>query len=255
MTSLNHKSDSESQLADLVAGIRRRLQAGEQVDLDSVARQCPAHIDEIRELLPAMQLLAELGNSKDAESVALQVLPEAVAPKQTVGDFRIEREIGRGGMGVVYQAEQLSLGRRVALKVLPMAALLAPKQLERFRHEAQAAAILDHPNIVSVYSVGYERGIHYYAMQLIQGKNLAEITSELAEVPSHVPPSDSEKRTGIGSDKTETSPIAMLSTQRSNSARVFPFGREAWRSGSRRTRTCPSNGDRASGYQTVESLD
>ena len=222
MTSLNDKSDSASQLADLVAEIRRRLQAGEHVDLDSFARQCPAHIDEIRELLPAMQLLADLGNSKDAESVALHVLPEAVAPKQTVGDFRIEREIGRGGMGVVYQAEQLSLGRRVALKVLPMAALLAPKQLERFRHEAQAAAILDHPNIVSVYSVGSERGVHYYAMQLIQGENLAEVMSELAEAPSaHVPPSDSEKRNGIRGDQTETSPIAMFSTQRSKNAREF----------------------------------
>ena len=130
-----------------------------------------------------MQLLAELGNSNDPESVALQVLPETAAPKQTVGDFRIEREIGRGGMGVVYQAEQLSLERRVALKVFPMAALLAPKQLERFRHEAKAAAMLDHSNIVSVYSVGCERGVHYYAMQLIQGTNLAEIISELAEIP------------------------------------------------------------------------
>ncbi len=222
MTSLSHTSDSAPHLADLVAEIRRRLQAGEQVDLDSVARQCPAHIDEIRELLPAMQLLAELGNSKDAESVALQVLPEAVAPKQTVGDFRIEREIGRGGMGVVFQAEQLSLGRRVAPKVLPMAALLAPKQLERFKHEAQAAAILDHPNIVSVFSVGSERGVHYYAMQLIQGQNLAEIMSQLAESPSvHVPPSDSEKRNGTRGDQATTSPIARLSTQRSKNDREF----------------------------------
>ena len=222
MTSPNNNPDSASQLADLVAEIRSRLQAGKHVDLDALARQFPAHIDELYELLPAMQVLAELGNSNDAESLSLQILPDAVAPKQTLGDFRIEREIGRGGMGVVYQAQQLSLGRHVALKVLPMAAMLAPKQLDRFKYEAQAAAVLDHPNIVSVYSVGSERGVHYYAMQLIHGQNLAEIISALAEAPSAQANWPArEQGTQVDANRPDASPVAILSTQRSKNAREF----------------------------------
>ena len=75
-----------------------------------------------------------------------------------LGDFRLLREVGRGGMGVVYEARQISLGRRVALKVLPFAAVLDSRQVARFKREAQAAAHLDHPNIVSVLAVGVERG-------------------------------------------------------------------------------------------------
>ena len=87
-----------------------------------------------------------------------------------LGDFRILRQVGRGGMGVVYEAEQVSLHRRVALKVLPFAAALDPHQLRRFQTEAQAAAQLHHTNIVPVFSVGCERGVHYYAMQYIEGQ-------------------------------------------------------------------------------------
>jgi serine/threonine protein kinase/Flp pilus assembly protein TadD len=98
-----------------------------------------------------------------------------------LGDFRILREIGRGGMGVVYEAEQLSLGRRVALKVLPFAATLDPKQMQRFKNEAQAAAGLHHTNIVPVYFVGCERGVHFYAMQFIEGQTLAALIRQLRE--------------------------------------------------------------------------
>ena len=85
-------------------------------------------------------------------------------------------------MGVVYEAEQISLGRRVALKVLPFAAMLDKQQLARFKNEARAAATLDHPNIVAIYSVGCERGVHYYAMQLVEGQSLAQVDrSELRQ--------------------------------------------------------------------------
>jgi serine/threonine protein kinase len=96
-----------------------------------------------------------------------------------LGDFRLIREIGRGGMGVVYEATQLSLGRSVAVKVLPMAAALDPRRLQRFRNEAQAAAGLHHTNIVPVYAVGCERSTHFYAMQLIEGRSLSEVIREL----------------------------------------------------------------------------
>src|SRR5262249_52088748 len=88
-------------------------------------------------------------------------------------------EIGRGGMGVVYEAEQRSLNRRVALKVLPLAAALDARQLQRFQLEAQAAACLHHNNIVPVFTVGTEGGVPFYAMQFIEGRSLADVSDEL----------------------------------------------------------------------------
>ena len=105
--------------------------------------------------------------------------PEPVPLRARLGDYRVLREIGRGGMGVVYEAEQISLGRRVALKVLPFAAAIDPKQRQRFQIEAQAAAQLHHPHIVPIFAVGCDHGIHYYAMQFVEGRSLAAIIREL----------------------------------------------------------------------------
>ncbi len=107
---------------------------------------------------------------------------DPIPETECLGDFRILREIGRGGMGIVYEAEQLSLGRKVALKVLPLAGALDPKQLQRFQVEAHAAACLHHTNIVPIHAVGSERGVPYYAMQLIEGRSLAELIRELRRV-------------------------------------------------------------------------
>lgn len=98
---------------------------------------------------------------------------------EPLGDFLLRKQIGRGGMGVVYEACQLSLGRNVAVKLLPFAAAFDPTLLRRFRQEAQAAAQLHHPHIVPVFTVGCERGLHYYAMQLIDGRSLATVIEEL----------------------------------------------------------------------------
>jgi WD40 repeat protein/serine/threonine protein kinase len=98
-----------------------------------------------------------------------------------IGNFLIHREIGRGGMGIVYEAIEEILNRRVALKVLPSGALIDEMQIRRFRNEAAAAAQLAHPNIVSVYSVGSDRGVHYYAMQLIDGQSIAEVIGSIRE--------------------------------------------------------------------------
>jgi hypothetical protein len=110
-------------------------------------------------------------------------LDDAPAAEEIVaaplGDFCLVREIGRGGMGVVYEAEQMSLGRRVALKVLPFAATLDDKQILRFKNEAKAAGNLHHPNIVGIYFVGRERGVYFYAMQLIEGHTLAQVIADL----------------------------------------------------------------------------
>jgi serine/threonine protein kinase len=99
--------------------------------------------------------------------------------REKLGDFRIVREVGRGGMGIVYEAEQVSLGRQVALKVLPFTTSLDAKQLQRFKTEAKAAAHLHHTHIVPIYAVGCDGGVHYYAMQFIAGRTLAQIIREL----------------------------------------------------------------------------
>ncbi len=143
-------------------------------------RQYPEYADSIRQLLPALEVLADLGRSADRRAVrGLSADLESADGAGVLGDFRILREVGRGGMGVVYEARQLSLGRRVALKVLPFAAALDPRQLQRFKVEAQAAALLHHTHIVPVFAVGVERGVHYYAMQLIDGRTLAHAIREL----------------------------------------------------------------------------
>ena len=99
----------------------------------------------------------------------------------TLGDFRLLREIGCGGMGVVYEAEQLSMGRKVALKILPLATMMDPKGLARFKNEVRAVATLDHPHIVPIYSVGEERGVHYFAMRLIHGQSMARVIEQLRQ--------------------------------------------------------------------------
>src|SRR5262249_54755093 len=96
-----------------------------------------------------------------------------------LGEYRIVREIGRGGMGVVYEAEQESLGRRVALKVLPPGALGDVRHVERFHREARAAARLHHSTIVPVFGVGEEGGTHFYVMQYIEGRPLDDVLAEL----------------------------------------------------------------------------
>jgi serine/threonine protein kinase len=106
----------------------------------------------------------------------------AGSPPERLGDFRILCEVGRGGMGVVYEAEQESLGRRVALKVLGTPALLDPQKGRRFHREARAAANLHHTHIVPVFGVGEEDGLHYYVMQFIPGLGLDEVLEELKRI-------------------------------------------------------------------------
>ena len=114
--------------------------------------------------------------SKDEESGDSRA---ANPPLSQIGDYRILREVGRGGMGVVYEAEQISLGRRVALKVLPRQVSSDRMVQERFRREARAAARLHHTNIVPVFEVGQDRDVRFYAMQFIQGQGLDLVITEL----------------------------------------------------------------------------
>ena len=130
---------------------------------------------ELAEFVEGQAAVASLGSEISKENPASTSREEL----GTLGDFRLVREVGRGGMGVVYEAEQITLRRRVALKVLPFAAALDHRQLERFRNEALAAANLRHDHIVPVFAVGMDRGVHFYAMQFIEGQSLATLVDTL----------------------------------------------------------------------------
>ena len=167
-----------------------RFRGGERPSIEEYARKYPELADEIRELLPALVEL-EMNHSAGGTSTGTLDRPfedgAGAAPRQ-LGDYLILREIGRGGMGVVYEAVQQSLGRHVALKVLPASSLAGTSHLERFQLEARAAARLHHTNIVPVFGVGDQDGVHYDAMQFIQGQGLDEVFDELRRLRSDPSP-------------------------------------------------------------------
>ncbi|MHC4547564.1 MAG: serine/threonine-protein kinase [Planctomycetota bacterium] len=166
--------DDESVVLELRA-YQAALEAGEQPDRDAMLARFPELSEELAGCLDGLDLMYRVAPHLQDEAPGDLDLTPATA----LGDFRILREVGRGGMGVVYEADQMSLGRRVALKVLPFAAVLDSRYLRRFKNEAQAAAHLHHTSIVPVHAVGCERGVHYYAMQFIEGPTLAGLIDEL----------------------------------------------------------------------------
>ena len=175
---MNHVGTSSGSLSALVAQAADefldQLDRGEQPDLADFALRYPQIAGVLPQILPTLRILQ---NAKPGLGLAANELTRTGA----IGDFRLIRELGRGGMGIVYEAEQVSLGRRVALKILPGHCGLDGKQLARFQIEAQVAAVLNHPHIVPIFAVGYDQGLHFHAMQLIDGCSLADLLRERAE--------------------------------------------------------------------------
>jgi WD40 repeat protein/tetratricopeptide (TPR) repeat protein len=172
---------------ELAQEFAERFRRGERPSLQEYVDRLPAMADDIREMFPA---LVEVEQAEGDARGDARPRPASAAPRLSqVGDYRILREVGRGGMGVVYEADQVSLGRRVALKVLPSHVVGDRKLLERFRREAKAAARLHHTNIVPVFEVGREGDLAFYAMQLIQGQGLDQVIDELRRlrVPDRKP--------------------------------------------------------------------
>ena len=157
----------EALVAQVVDEFRAEQRAGAEPDIEEYAARYPHAASLLRKVLASWRLigLSAGGAANPAEEVVTGIL----------GDYRLLREVGRGGMGVVYEAQQISLGRSVALKVLPFAATMDPRHLQRFHNEARSAASLHHPHIVPVYAVGCERAVHFYAMQFIDGNSLADM--------------------------------------------------------------------------------
>ncbi len=166
----SHLSDTDERLDQLAEEFTERYRRGERPPIQEYVDRYPKLAAEIRELFTA---LVEIEGAQSA------AVPTAAPPLRQIGDYRIVREIGHGGMGVVYEAEQASLGRRVALKVLAEHIGRTANGAERFRREARAAARLHHTNIVPVFEVGQSDGIFFYAMQFIPGQSLAEVIVEL----------------------------------------------------------------------------
>jgi serine/threonine protein kinase len=180
-------------LAALEGGARPNRSAflARNPDIASAVAECLDALEFVQSAVPRLERPAPMpGIDHPAASPVIDTA-------QPLGDFLIRREIGRGGMGIVYEAEQISLGRRVALKVLPFAWTLDPRQLRRFQNEARAVAHLHHTNIVPIYSVGCERSVHFYAMQFIEGRSLAAVLQEMR--PSREPGSGGGgQQTGLG---------------------------------------------------------
>jgi serine/threonine protein kinase/WD40 repeat protein len=161
-----------------------RLRAGQRPALTEYAEKHPELADQIRELFPALVEMEYLKPATGEHTGAFTPAAEPCDPIR-VGEFRILRRVGHGGMGVVYEAVQESLGRHVALKLLPAETVADPKRRERFRREASAAARLHHTNIVPVFGVGEADGRHFYAMQFISGHPLDAVIDEVKRLKEH----------------------------------------------------------------------
>ncbi|MCA9152672.1 MAG: protein kinase, partial [Planctomycetales bacterium] len=190
------------------------LQAGTAPPIESFVADYPQHAQALAQILPTVQVLLDLSEHSEDESVLSLARDSERAPRE-LGDFRLQREIGRGGMGIVYEAEQLSLRRQVAVKVLPFACMLDSQQLQRFMNEARAAASLHHPHIVNAFYVGQERGLHFYAMRLINGVSLAELIERLrAANGAATTPCRSTRSVDHIDGDTDTLPAVEFSTHR-----------------------------------------
>jgi eukaryotic-like serine/threonine-protein kinase len=178
---MSTSSDARNPVELLAEDFLDRKRRGEHPTLREYVERHPELADEIRDLFPALFMMENLGDSSGATTGSLAADDGAALGIriERLGDYRILREIGRGGMGVVYEAEQESLGRRVALKVLSTGSMLDPKQVRRFEREAKAAAKLHHTNIVPVFGVGRQDGHHYFVMQFITGLGLDVVLEDL----------------------------------------------------------------------------
>ncbi len=194
ISSLSGFQGLDPELLELVETTTRRILDGEAIDLDAMVQQHPLWAETIQGLLPTMRSLVEL------TEVETDLPKEERDAKgyPVFGNYRIVREVGRGGMGVVYEAEQVPLKRRVALKILPHGVAMDPRALSRFQLESQVAGWLQHPRIVPVYDVGTVRGVPYYAMPFIEGGSLADLIRELrVRVEGRDDPSDPPVSEGV----------------------------------------------------------
>jgi tetratricopeptide (TPR) repeat protein/tRNA A-37 threonylcarbamoyl transferase component Bud32 len=177
------QASREERLAKILDSLLTQIRDGQRPSVEDSTRDDPDLAEAVARLLPTMALVEQVKADEESLRATRPAQPPEPFPRpERLGDYRIIREIGRGGMGVVYEAEQESLGRRVALKVLVGHSLLDPKHVRRFEREARAAAQLHHTNIVPVFGVGDDQGLHYIVMQYIAGHGLDEVIGQLRKL-------------------------------------------------------------------------
>lgn len=181
----------EQQLSEVFQTLLEQTELGSTIDWDRVGSDYPDLVVELRELVGAAQLAHVLGRGSTASHLeAVQLVAVADRTLRDFADYENLVEIGRGGMGVVYQAHQRSLNRDVALKMMVRGVFASADDLRRFRTEAESAAKLTHPHIVSVFEVGEQAGLPYFSMQLVEGETLAQRISRSPLSPRGSPAAD-----------------------------------------------------------------
>lgn len=175
----NVESLDRDPLDSLADEFAARCRRGESPSIAEYAAAHPCLASRIEELFPAVAMLERWRIDEGAARREVAVRERFARPPEQLGDYVIVRELGRGGMGIVYEAEQRSLARRVAVKILPKHVLLLDKHLQRFQREAQTAARLRHTHIVPVFGAGEHEGLHYYVMPLVRGVGLDEVIGAL----------------------------------------------------------------------------
>ncbi len=199
-----HETDATSSrdpLDALAEEFAERCRRGEKPSAEEYAGRYPEMAEELRRLLPTVAFL-EAGRRKAGGpgSGSGEIAGAAALPFERLGDNRVVREIGHGGMGVVYEAIQEPLGRRVAVKVLPGRASSDGKGRERFLREAKAIARLTHPHIVPIHALGEHDGTPYYVMPLMDGAGLDRV---LADPSADVPTDRARWVAGLGRQAAE----------------------------------------------------
>jgi WD40 repeat protein/serine/threonine protein kinase len=189
-------SSSRDPVEELAEEFAERHRRGERPSLSEYTEKYPQYADAIGKLFPALVLMEQLKPAASEGTGPFHPSSDLAEGQklERLGDFRILRQVGRGGMGVVYEAEQVALGRHIALKVLPVHTAKEGSGLERFRREAKAAAKLHHSNIVPVHEVGEDGDYCYYAMQFIHGQPLDQVLDEIRRLRAAgaAPPAESE---------------------------------------------------------------
>lgn len=218
----------DSRLAAALGAYVEALESGQAPDRCAILARYPDLAERLVQCFDGLDLVRCAASGFETQSYhpARRLAMPSMLEGCVLGDYRVLGEVGRGGMGVVYEAVQVSLGRRVALKVLPASLAADPKLLQRFRVEAQAAAQLHHTHIVPVFSVGCAEGIHYYAMQFIDGPTLADVIGDLRVRGAQA--TDESRLTGSHAEGSDTGSTRVRGGSHEDSAnvsgRVAKFG-------------------------------
>jgi len=194
--------DPSETLESIVDQFTTRIRAGEHPSIAEYQELHPNLKDEIEDLLASVAMIEQLKSNPTNIDDDRRSLDEVSHLKQ-IGEYQVVGEIGRGGMGIVFEAIHQSLGRRVAIKVMPTPIVNRQQYAERFKRESQAAARMHHTNIVGVFGVGEENGFHYYVMDFVDGQTLGEVILGLSHA-GNLPTTRVNEETRLESSKQQS---------------------------------------------------